>query len=438
MKHRPDAYFPRQGDTRYAVDHYALELDYKLTTNRLSGTATLSVRALEPLSELRLDLYALHVDSVRVAGRQPKKFTQRERCLIVRLAKELDNEQTVEVVVRYSGKPSPVPGLFGPAGWEELTDGLLVASQPYGAPSWFPCNDRADDKATYRVTLTSDVGYEAISNGRLIAQTTRGGRTTWVWHERRPMSPYLATLAIGPGAWTDVPAASTTVRIVHPRNLKPAASGAFSRLGDMVDTLTGWFGDYPFDQYTAAVSIDELEIPLEAQGLAHFGTNHVPDGWENERLVVHELAHQWFGNAVTAERWNDIWLHEGFACYTEWLWSEHRGLATADQRAAEHWQRLGSATGRLTAPGASDMFDDWVYKRGALTLHALRAAMGDRAFFELLRAWVDTHRYGTATTADFRALASRYAPLDVTALLDAWLDEPAVPPLPQLSATATR
>ena len=147
------------------------------------------------------------------------------------------------------------------------------------------------------------------------------------------------------------------------------------------------------------------------------------------------MAHQWFGNAVTLARWQDIWLHEGFACYCEWLWSEASGGDTADQWARHHHGRLTELDQELVLadPGPELMFDDRVYKRGALTLHALRLTVGDDAFFSMLRDWVAEHTGGSVTTEDFRAFAVGRTGADLDGLFDQWLNEPALPDLPAAS-----
>jgi aminopeptidase N len=130
--------------------------------------------------------------------------------------------------------------------------------------------------------------------------------------------------------------------------------------------------------------------------------------------------------------WSDIWLHEGFACYAEWIWSEAAGVMTVHDRAASAWRRLAGAGQDLLIgdPGPALMFDDRVYKRGALALHALRMRCGDLAFFALLQEWTRTRRHGSVSTADFIFTADRATGIDSEALLHPWLFEEALPPLP--------
>ena len=244
------------------------------------------------------------------------------------------------------------------------------------------------------------------------------------------MAPYLATLHIGRYQDIDVSASPVTIQATLPATLVPAFEVAFARQAEMVEVFSERFGPYPFDAgYRVVVTGDPLEIPLEAQGMAVFGVNHL-DG-THERLIAHELAHQWFGNCVTAASWRDIWLHEGFACYAEWVWSEGSGGPPAAQHAADHHARLATLPQDLVLgdPGAEDMFDDRVYKRGALTLHALRLRLGDQAFFQLLRRWVKEHQHLSVTTADFVALAEQLAGASLDELFEVWLYERPLPPL---------
>ncbi len=428
-----DPYVPGHGDRRWSALGYDLDLDYKVATNHLSGTAVIRARLLSPTSEVTLDLFGLRASRVLVDGRKAKSFSQSAGRLRVGFPAGLPLGHEFTLTIRYAGKPRPMPGPDGSAGWEELTDGVLVGSQPHGAPTWYPCNDRPDDKAPYRISLSVEAGYHVAGNGVRTDTVTRSGRTRWTHDQAEPMAPYLACVQIGRYAVTHV-AASVPVEIVAPLGVAVGAGTAFAHQGEMVDVLSQWFGPYPFATYRAVIAADDFEIPLEAQGLSSFGRNHLTPSWENERLVVHELAHSWFGNSLTAGRWSDIWLHEGFACHAEWLWSEHRGLRSAADHAAEHWGRLSRLPQDLVlaAPGMDHMFDDRVYKRGALALHALRGALGDEGFFALLRSWTATHEHALVSTEDFVSHAEAAAGSSagkVRALLDGWLSARALPPL---------
>ena len=177
------------------------------------------------------------------------------------------------------------------------------------------------------------------------------------------------------------------------------------------------------------ITEDPLEIPLEAQGVSIFGANHCDGTRASERLIAHELAHQWFGNSVTARWWRDIWLHEGFACYAEWLWSECSGGRSVDELARHYNAQLRQSAQDLVLadPGPHNMFDDRVYKRGALTLHDLRKRLGNVKFFALLKDWTTRHRHGTVVTEDFTGLAANYADESLRSFWDTWLFTTKVP-----------
>jgi aminopeptidase N len=425
-----DPYLPGHGDESYEVESYEIELDYRVASNHLDARAELVVHALAPLQALSLDLAGFAVSKVLVNGLRPRKFANRGRKLVVQLAEPVPPGARLTLSIRYAGQPRPQRSTWGEVGWEELSDGVIVAGQPSGAPSWFPCNDRPGNKATYRLSITAESSYVVIANGLLVDRRMGASRTTWVYAQEQPMATYLATVQIGRYEIDELAVSPVPQHLVVPQRLRRDARSDFARQAEMVEVFSELFGPYPFDAYTVVVTDDELEIPLEAQGVSVFGANHVDGERGAERLVAHELAHQWFGNSLTLGHWVDIWLHEGFACYAEWLWSERSGGASADENARRQHKRLASLAQDLLVaePGADNMFDDRLYKRGALTLHALRLKVGDEAFFALLREWVAEHRFGTVTTAEFEDHANRYG--QVTTLLRTWLYETALPALP--------
>ncbi|MBO2447511.1 M1 family metallopeptidase [Actinomadura barringtoniae] len=423
-------YFPGHGSDDYRIGHYDLNLDYRVGPNRLSATAELSAVAAATLTRFELDLGSFRVSRVLVDG-QPARFRKHRDKLQVTPARRIAAGESFTVEVRYAGNPRPVSSHWGGLGWEQLTDGSLVASQPIGAPSWFPCNDRADHKASYKITVATGSTYHVVANGRMTDQRRSGASITWVYEQDEPMAPYLASVQIGRYQSVELPGA-VPQHLVYPASAGPRVRHDFGRQEEMIAAFTELFGPYPFGAYTVVVADDELEIPVEAQGMSIFGTNFADGHRGEERLVAHELAHQWFGNSLTLARWRDIWLHEGFACYAEWLWSERSGGDPADEHALRWHSRLrGQRQDLLLAdPGARRIFDDRVYKRGALTLHALRRSMGDGRFFPMLRAWTAENRHGTVTTEQFVDLVGRHAESSAAPVLDAWLYERPLPRLP--------
>ena len=432
-----DPYIPGHGDAAYGVDHYELDLTYRPASNHLQGEARLTLTTLSETTRLRLDLHHLAVRGVTLTGAPLARYAHKGGHLTVTLSEPVAEGTRLTLAVRYAGTPRGVRVRhLGEAGWEELTDGVIVAAQPHGAPSWFPCNDRADDKATYAVTVGAPAGYTVVFSGETLSARRRGASVTWSFRQTAPMAPYLATLQIGRYVETRLRTSSRRAPelvVHHPADLdRRALAASFGRQPDMLACFEERFGPYPFAGYRAVVTDDPLEIPLESQALSTFGRNHCAPGWEDVRLIAHELSHQWFGNAVTVRQWRDIWLHEGFACYAEWLYSEASGGWTTDQWAVHHHDRLSALPQDLVLgdPGPDLMFDDRVYKRGALTLHALRRTVGDEPFFAVLSSWVADHTGGSVTTADFVGHAERVTGVALAELLDEWVYSLPLPPLP--------
>ncbi|QRP49000.1 M1 family metallopeptidase [Amycolatopsis sp. FDAARGOS 1241] len=456
-----DSYLPGHGNGGYHVRHYDLDLDYRVAPNRLSGTAVLTCVATQALSRFTLDLGEFRVSRVLVDGK-PAKFARRALKLQVKPAKSVPAGTEFQVEVRYVGNPRPVPSRWGDIGWDELTDGALVASQPIGAPSWFPCNDHPADKASYRVAVSTSSTYLVAVTGNLVSRTQSASTAQWVFERPEPTATYLMSVQIGryddvelvagAGAgWLSHPEArsfrlrlgfgrgngvesvATTVpqRAAVPPRLRKAFARDFGRQGRMMDALQRWYGPYPFGEYVVVVTDDELDDPIEAQGMAIFGANHVDGKRTYERLVVHELAHQWFGNSLTVADWRHIWLNEGFATYTEWLWSEEAGGEPAAAFARWWHARIKTkpADVRISDPGVGRMFDERVYKRGALTLHALRGEIGDAAFFALVKAWAAERRHATVSTEQFVTAAEAFAGRSLREFFTGWLETPALPPL---------
>ncbi|MEU8661155.1 M1 family aminopeptidase, partial [Actinoplanes philippinensis] len=263
------------------------------------------------------------------------------------------------------------------------------------------------------------------------------GWSRWSWRQDKPQATYLTFLAIGDfETYQDTSADGSPIVTAYNTRLDAATAAAaktsVERSDEITDWLAGKFGPYPFGARGGVVTgADDQGFALETQ------TRPVYDGrsflrGSNNSLIVHELAHQWFGDSVSVGQWKDIWLNEGFASYAQWLWSEDQGEGTAEEIAdyvystaypadSEFWQVLPGD------PGAADLFDGAVYDRGALTLHHLRKLVGDEDFSAILKAWTEAKKYSAGTTPEFQALAERISGVDLDAFLQEWLYTPGRP-----------
>jgi aminopeptidase N len=392
--------------------------------NHIRAVATITATATQTLDRFNLDFLGPRISALAVDGRRAR-FRRAGQELIVTPARAVPRGRVFTVEVAYAGNPRPVRDPDGSLeGWIRTEDGSAALGEPLGSPTWFPCNNVPTDKATYSFRISVPRGHAAVANGRLVSRTTDRSRTRLVWRERQPMAAYLAVLSTGHysirrerlagiAAWTAIdPLAAAEV------NLDP--------MPRILRFLSARFGTYPFDSTGAIVDLaPEVGYALETQTRPYFG--NPPD----EGTLVHELAHQWYGDSVTLRRWRDIWLSEGFATYAQWLWDEHLGRRSAAQRFDQLYATESSDERFWNpppgAPGAAHLFDDTVYTRGAMTLQALRERIGGRSFFRLLRRWATLHRHGNATTADLLTLGETISDRQLDRLFRVWLYRPGKP-----------
>jgi aminopeptidase N len=427
-----DPYFPELGNGGYDVDRYVLDIAWTPNEDgpgRIDGTTTVEATATQPLSRFDLDLAGLDVSRVAVDGRRAEVARRGERELVVTPGEPIESGAAFTAEVTYGGVPQPQAAIDGfQPGWVDDGDEVYVVGEPNGAASYFPANDHPSDKAAYELRITAPDGLEVAANGRLAERVPAGGgQTTWVYDAPDPMASYLVQIVIGDMEMVTAEGpGGLPIRHAFDTDVAAEAEASMARTGEMIDAFDDLFGPYPFVTYGAVVVDDEIGLALETQTLSIFGVDALGD----EVTVAHELAHQWFGNAVSPATWRDIWLNEGFATYAMLLWSEWSGGLPVEDSLDQ-----AAAAGGLDVPpgdpGPGNLFHGSVYFRGAMTLHVLRHELGDDAFFGLLRAWVERYGGRSASTADFEALAAEVAGPghDLSGLFDAWLRAPRLPDL---------
>jgi aminopeptidase N len=416
-----DPFFPSAGNRGYDALDYDVDIVYEPESGGIKARTFILARAESDLQRFSLDFRGPRIRKVRVDNRV-SQFRRRDGKLEVFPRQALEDGGLFTIDVDYRGVPPTIVDPDGtPEGWYRTDDGVIAVGEPQGTPAWIPCNNIPSDKATFSFDIKLPVGLKAVANGRRVAVAIRPGRARYHWTEGAPMSPYLAVLNIGRGklvksrawgrlAWT----------LVDPR-LARGSRPVLAALPEVIRFQSRLFGPYPFSSAGSLVDYaPEIGYALETQSRPIYA--YVPD----LTTLVHETAHQWFGNSVGLKRWPEIWLNEGFATWAQWYYAERHG----GRSAAEIFARLYRVPAANEAfwnpppahPGsAANLFDSSIYVRGAMAVQVLREKIGTKSLLRVLREWTREHRYGSATIREFIAHAEGVSGRELDPLFRRWL-----------------
>jgi aminopeptidase N len=406
---------------------YDISIDLNTATKSIQGDVILKGILIDkPVNQIDLNFYDnLAIEGLWLNGSEAV-YTNINSRLTIPVNESL--KDTFEVRVRYSGKPQRA-GLAGFVfGSINGKPGVYTINEPVYASTWFPCNDLPSDKAKLKMSITNDSALTSLSNGRLVSVTGGEGKRTFKWETVYPISTYLISVYSAEYVnFNDVYVSrdgKDTMNIEYysfPHHLKQAKID-FKEHPEMMKFFSETFGEYPFikEKYGVAEFLWQAGA-MENQTITGIGSNFVGGNMFFNDIYVHELAHSWWGNAVGPGTWQDIWLNEGFATYSEALYAEHMYgedalISTMMSKFDENFD------GKLYAPG-NDLFSNTIYSKGAWVMHMLRWETGDSLFFNILRNYYDLYKYRTATTKDFQQIVNTFAAKDFTWFFNQWVFE---------------
>lgn len=410
------------------VLHYLIKISLHPVIKEISGDVTVTAKVLHNSNAVCLNFYDnLTIDSLFVNHR-PASYNRSERNLSILSGKLLNPSDTVVIRIVYHGSPKNL-GLssftFG-----EVNDNLMIStlSEPYFASTWFPCDDRPDDKALMDMFITSDSAYTSVSNGKLIDEVVHDSLKTFHYKTYYPIAPYL--ICIYSSKYSHfyenyVSAEKDTMQIDYyaiPKHLESAKKD-FMGHAKMIGVFAKLFGEYPFikEKYGVAEFLWQGGA-MEHQTITGIGTSFVKGKGRYEEIYVHELSHHWFGDCVSPRSWKDLWLNEGFATYCEALFIE-KVYGKEQFEAKMQTLKLPVFSGTVYDP-KYNMFSPTVYYKGAWILHMLRFEVGDSTFFSILRQYFNTYKYANASTQDFITIAEQLSKKDLSQFFEQWLYKP--------------
>ncbi|WP_327352970.1 M1 family metallopeptidase [Streptomyces sp. NBC_01304] len=436
-----DPLFPHLGNPGYDVAAYDIHFTYRGDNSKPLDTVTkIDARSTARLERINLDFARGKVRSVSLNG-TPAEFVSTGEDLVVTPKKAVAPGSRMRLTVRHTSDPATGQH---EGGWVRTGDGLAMANQADAAHRVFPCNDHPADKARFTFRVTAPKHLTAVANG-LPAGHMRGARdTTWTYRTTHPMATELAQVSIGKS--TVVPRKGPhglPMRDVVPVKDRVTLERWLRKTPGQLAWMEKKVGRYPFEAYGLLVADAETGFELETQTLSLFERSlftrpEFPE-WYVESIMVHELAHQWFGNSVSPRTWSDLWLNEGHATWYEALFAQEKAdqpieLRMMDAyRESDNWRAAGGppAAPKAPAPGEKiSLFRPVVYDGSALVLYALRQEIGRSAFDRLEREWLRTYADKAASTADFTRLAERVSGRDLDRFFQGWLYDLKTPRMP--------
>ncbi len=411
--------------TQRAIDvlHYQIKLDLYPEQKKIFGDVTIKMKLNEKqLSKIEINFYDnLVIRDLRLNDAKVE-YDRSEKLLSIHNDNTID---TAVIKIVYEGTPKSLG--FGSFNFDKVDDHYQVytLSEPVFASTWFPCVDLPDDKALADIYITNDSSDVSLSNGRLMETKTKGARRTYHWKTFYPISTYL--VALYSGNYKSVSQKYISINgdslnlsyYALPENIDNAQRD-FSDHPKYLKTFEELFGAYPFvkEKYSIAEFWWQSGA-MENQTITGIGSNFISGRKFFSDMLIHELAHHWWGDAVGLKTWKDIWLNEGFATYSEALYWEKQ----SDIRALQSTLRSKFSLfpkGTLYNPG-SVLFSSLIYDKGAWVLHMLRKEIGDKIFFKILRDYFKEYKYGNASTNDFKNICEKISKKNLDKFFDQWV-----------------